>query len=76
MNRYPPLIEFTLFYIGLYPICKREVAWLNKLNKNGRLGFQAINQDDVYNLFAKYRLRLARLLMVEEDCHCDEERSE
>lgn len=132
----PPTIEFTLFYDGLCPICRKEAVWLNRLNKRARLGFQDINQadfdpslygktlaelmaeihgvypddriikgmeafraayravgwgwllaftglpllkqlfDGLYKLFAKYRSRLARLVMDEEDCHCGEERSE
>lgn len=123
-------IVFTLFYDGLCPICRREVAWLHKLDKHRRLGLQDINQvdfqpmaygkthaellatihgvypdgrmlqgmavfraayqaagwgwllaptgwpllkpgfDGLYWVFAKYRLRLARLVANRESCNC------
>jgi len=132
MNNYPNKIEFTLFYDGLCPICRREVIWLVKKNKRGRLGFRDINDADfnpaqygktlselmaeihgiypdgriikgmsvfracysavglgwllpptgwpllkplfdrLYRLFAKYRLRLARLVVNDEPCNCGE----
>ncbi|MEQ1620007.1 MAG: DUF393 domain-containing protein [Methylococcales bacterium] len=36
-------IQFTLLYDGLCPICQKEVAWLTRLNKQGKLGFTDIN---------------------------------
>lgn len=38
--------EFTLLYDGLCPICQKEVAWLSRWNKQGRLGLQDINAPD------------------------------
>lgn len=35
--------EFILFYDGHCPICRKEVAWLKFKNKQGKLGFQDIN---------------------------------
>lgn len=40
------LADFTLLYDGLCPICRKEVAWLNSLNKQGKLGFKDINDLD------------------------------
>jgi predicted DCC family thiol-disulfide oxidoreductase YuxK len=37
------LPEFILFYDGQCPICRKEVNWLMRKNKIGRLGFQDIN---------------------------------
>ncbi|MDP2179665.1 thiol-disulfide oxidoreductase DCC family protein [Methylicorpusculum sp.] len=37
--------EFILFYDGHCPICRKEVAWLKFKNKQGKLGFQDINDD-------------------------------
>ncbi len=36
-------IEFTLLYDGLCPLCSKEVAWLYRRNKQGRLDFKDIN---------------------------------
>ncbi|OQW79599.1 MAG: thiol-disulfide oxidoreductase [Proteobacteria bacterium ST_bin11] len=38
--------EFTLFYDGRCPICRREVAWLSSRNKLNRLGLQDIHAED------------------------------
>ncbi len=35
--------DFTLFYDGACPICRREVNWLKRLNKQQKLVFQDIN---------------------------------
>lgn len=35
--------DFILFYDGLCPICRREVAWLRRRNQNAKLGFVDIN---------------------------------
>lgn len=39
-------IQFTLLYDGHCPICQKEVAWLSRLNKQGKLGLIDINDAD------------------------------
>lgn len=38
-------IEFVLFYDGHCPICRKEIAWLQWKNRQGKLGFQDINAE-------------------------------
>jgi predicted DCC family thiol-disulfide oxidoreductase YuxK len=38
--------ELTLLYDGLCPICRKEVAWLKRLNTAKKLAFQDINATD------------------------------
>lgn len=49
--------ELTLFYDGSCPICKKEVAWLKRLNTAQKLSLQDINvtnfNADQYNLSHK-----------------------
>ena len=37
---------FTLLYDGTCPICQKEVDWLRRQNKQGKLGFQDIHAED------------------------------
>lgn len=37
--------DFTLLYDGTCPICQKEVAWLRRKNKQGRLDFQDIHAE-------------------------------
>ncbi len=46
MNKTLPQLEFTLLYDGHCPICRHEIAWLNRLNKRGRLLCLDINHAD------------------------------
>jgi predicted DCC family thiol-disulfide oxidoreductase YuxK len=38
--------SFTLLYDGQCPICQKEVAWLSRFNKQGKLGLKDINDID------------------------------
>lgn len=38
--------ELTLLYDGLCPICRKEVAWLKRLNSEQKIAFQDINAAD------------------------------
>lgn len=39
-------VELTLLYDGLCPICRKEAAWLKRLNTAKKLAFQDINTTD------------------------------
>jgi len=41
-----PQVQFTLLYDGECPICQKEVAWLSRFNKQGKLGFKDITDTD------------------------------
>jgi predicted DCC family thiol-disulfide oxidoreductase YuxK len=45
-RRYDPLMErvdCTLLFDGQCPLCRKEVAWLSRFNRRGRLGFEDIS---------------------------------
>ncbi|GAB6139597.1 DUF393 domain-containing protein [Methylosoma difficile] len=43
MQQLDSIVEFTLFYDGQCPICRKEVAFLSRCNKHGRLVLQDIH---------------------------------
>ena len=38
-----PSYEFIMFYNGECPFCQKEIAWLQSLNRQGRLGLYDIH---------------------------------